>query len=367
MIIGVTSMPTSTATSIPLANPVNHCLLSDSELFTKQAGRLVGSMSEWSGDTLDRANEPATTIETAVGPTDKSILITGGAGFVGSHLAEALAVDNDVVVLDNCSTGDQTTVPSDVALHQGDIRNPSVIESLVAEADIVYHQAAIVSIEDSLSRPVESHGTNVSATVSLLDVARRYDTRVVFASSCAAYGDPTQIPIPETEPTDPLSPYAVDKLAADHYVRVYGQQYDFPTVALRYFNIYGPGQRGDYSGVIDAFTERARAGEPLEVHGDGDQTRDFVHISDIVRANLAAGVTPHTGQAYNVGTGQETTIRELAVTIRDIIDPDVPITHTDRRPGDIQRSRADLTRSKQQLGYEPHVSLTDGLYSLFDH
>jgi UDP-glucose 4-epimerase len=322
-------------------------------------------MSESRGDTVGETDEPATTVDTAIGPTDKSILITGGAGFVGGHLAEALAVENDVVVVDNCSTGDPAAVPSDVGLHQGDIRDLSVLEPLVSEADIVYHQAAIVSIEDSLSRPVESHGTNVSATVSLLDVARRYDTRVVFASRCAAYGDPTQIPVPESEPMNPLSPYAVDKLAADHYVRVYGQQYDFPTVALRYFNIYGAGQRGDYSGVIDAFAERARAGEPLEVHGEGDQTRDFVHISDIVRANLAAGVTPHTGQAYNVGTGQETTIQELAVMIRDLIGTDVPITHTDRRPGDIKRSRADLTRSRRQLGYEPQVSLSDGLESLF--
>lgn len=312
--------------------------------------------------------DPATTeplhVDTTIGPTNKSILITGGAGFIGSHLADALAVENDVVVLDNCSKGDPATLPPEVSLHQGDIRDPSVLESFVAEADIVYHQAALVSIEESLEHPVESHGTNVSATVSLLDIARRYGTRVVFASSCAVYGDPTELPVDEREPTSPLSPYAVDKLAADHYVRVYGQQYEFPTVALRYFNVYGPGQRGDYSGVIDAFTERARAGEPLEVHGDGDQTRDFVHVSDIVRANLAAGVTSNTGQAYNVGTGQETTIQELAETIRDLIDPEVPITHTDPRPGDIERSRAELSRSTRQLGYRPQVSLDDGLRSL---
>ena len=314
-------------------------------------------MSEPRGD-------PLSTLDTTIGPTDKSILITGGAGFIGSHLATALAVDNDVVVLDNCSKGNPSTLPPEVRLHQGDIRDPSVLESFVAEADIVYHQAALVSIEESLERPVESHGTNVSATVSLLDIARRYGTRVVFASSCAIYGNPTGVPVDESEPTSPLSPYAVDKLAADHYVRVYGQQYEFPTVALRYFNVYGPGQRGDYSGVIDAFTERARAGEPLEVHGDGDQTRDFVHVSDIVQANLAAGVTSNTGRAYNVGTGQETTIQELAEMIRNLIDPEVSITHTDPRPGDIDRSRADLTRSRQQLGYRPQTALDDGLRSL---
>jgi len=307
----------------------------------------------------------ATAVDTTIGPTDKSILITGGVGFIGSHLAEALTVDNDVTVLDHCSTGDPTTLPSDVDFYKGDIRDTSALEPLVEEADIVYHQAALVSIEESLERPVESHTTNVSATVSLLDVARRSETRVVFASSCAVYGDPTGVPVAETEPTSPLSPYAVDKLAADHYVRVYGQQYGFPTVVLRYFNVYGPGQQGEYSGVIDAFSERARAGEPIEVHGEGDQTRDFVHVSDIVRANLVAGVTPNTGRAYNVGTGEETTIKDLAVMIRDITGSNVSITHTDPRPGDIARSRADLTRTKQQLSYEPQVSLVDGLRSLY--
>ncbi|MFW6320950.1 MAG: NAD-dependent epimerase/dehydratase family protein [Halohasta sp.] len=307
----------------------------------------------------------ATVVDTTMGPSGKSILVTGGAGFIGSHLAEALAVENDVTVLDNCSKGDSSLLPSDVTFHRGDIRDRSTIDSLVAEADIVYHQAALVSIQESLQRPVESHATNASATVSLLDAARNHDARVVFASSCAIYGDPTAVPIDETEPPSPLSPYAVDKLAADHYVRVYGQQYGFPTVVLRYFNVYGPGQRGAYSGVIDAFGERALAGEPLEIHGEGDQTRDFVHVSDVVRANLAAGVTSRTGRAYNVGTGKETTIAELARTIRTITDSDAPITHTDPRPGDIARSRADLTRSTRALGYEPKVSLTDGLRALY--
>ena len=301
-----------------------------------------------------------------LGPTGESILITGGAGFIGSHLAAALAADNDVTVLDNCSGGEPARLPATVDVQRGDIREPSARDGLVAEADIVYHEAAIVSVEESLERPVESHGTNVAATVSLLDTARKHDTRVVFASSCAIYGDPTGVPISEHEPASPLSPYAVDKLAADHYVRVYGRQFDFPTVALRYFNVYGPGQRGDYSGVIDAFIERAQAGKPLEVHGEGDQTRDFVHVSDIVRANLAAGVTPHTGRAYNIGTGQETSIQELAETIRDLVGTDAPITHTDPRPGDISRSRADLTRSTERLGYEPTVELSDGLGTVLD-
>ena len=301
-----------------------------------------------------------------LGPTGESILITGGAGFIGSHLAAALAADNDVTVLDNCSGGEPARLPATVDVHRGDIREPSARDALIAEADIVYHEAAIVSVEESLERPVESHGTNVAATVSLLDTAREHDTRVVFASSCAIYGDPTGVPISEHEPASPLSPYAVDKLAADHYVRVYGRQFDFPTVALRYFNVYGPGQRGDYSGVIDAFIERAQAGKPLEVHGAGDQTRDFVHVSDIVRANLAAGVTPHTGRAYNIGTGQETSIQELAETIGDLVGTDAPITHTDPRPGDISRSRADLTRSAERLGYEPTVGLSEGLRTVLD-
>lgn len=321
-------------------------------------------MSDYS--TPNGTDSAATTVDTERGPTDKSVLITGGAGFIGSHLADALAVENEVHVLDNCSKGDPALLGADVEFHRGDIRDRSLLESLVPTVDIVYHQAALVSIEDSLERPTESHETNVGATVSLLDVARKHGTRVVFASSCAAYGDPTTLPVDEGEPTTPLSPYAVDKLAADHYLQVYGNQYEFPTVALRYFNVYGPGQRGDYSGVIDAFLERARAGKPLEVHGEGTQTRDFVHVSDIVRANLAAGVTPHTGRAYNVGTGTETTILELAETIRDLVDTDVAITHTDPRPGDVDRSRADLSAARQRLGYEPQVTLSEGLRSLVE-
>jgi len=309
-------------------------------------------------------DSPTTRIDTERGPTDTSILITGGAGFIGSHLVDALAVENEVHVLDNCSKGDPAVLPASVEFHQGDIRDRALLETLVSNVDIVYHQAAIVSIEQSLERPTESHATNVGATVSLLNAARKHDTRVVFASSCAAYGDPTTLPVEEGEPATPLSPYAVDKLAADKYLQVYGQQYEFPTVALRYFNVYGPGQRGDYSGVIDAFLERARAGEPLEVHGEGTQTRDFVHISDIVRANLAAGVTSHTGRAYNVGTGTETTILELAKTVRDLVDPSVEIVHTDPRPGDIHRSRADLSAAQNRLGFEPQVTLSDGLRSL---
>ncbi len=315
-------------------------------------------------DSTATTGSASTAVDTAIGPTDKSILITGGAGFIGSHLADALAVENEVHVLDNCSNDERAELPDSVEFHHGDIREQAVLETLVPTVDIVYHQAAIVSIEESLERPTESHETNVGATVSLLDVARKQGTRVVFASSCAAYGDPTALPVDESESPTPLSPYAVDKLAADHYVRVYGQQYEFPTVALRYFNVYGAGQRGDYSGVIDAFVERARAGEPLEVHGEGDQTRDFVHISDIVRANLAAGVTPHTGQAYNVGTGTETSVLELAETIRELVDNDVPIVHTEPRPGDIDRSRAELSAARRQLGYEPQVELTAGLRSL---
>ncbi len=311
-----------------------------------------------------RTNSLVTTVDTERGPTDKSILVTGGAGFIGSHLTAALAVENEVHVLDNGSTGNPAILPASVEFHHGDIRDRSVLETLVPTVDIVYHQAAIVSIEDSLDRPTESHETNVAATVALLDVARKHGTRVVFASSCAAYGDPTTLPVEESEPATPLSPYAVDKLAADQYLQVYGQQYGFPTVALRYFNVYGPGQRGDYSGVIDAFLDRARAGEPLEVHGEGDQTRDFVHIADVVRANLAAGVTPNTGRAYNVGTGTETTIRELAETVRERVDPSVEIVHTEPRPGDIDRSRADLSAARTQLGYEPQVTLSEGLQSL---
>jgi UDP-glucose 4-epimerase len=185
---------------------------------------------------------------------------------------------------------------------------------------------------------------------------------VVLASSAAVYGQPESVPVEEDHPKEPTSPYGVSKLAVDLYARRYADLYDLETVALRYFNIYGPRQRGgDYSGVITAFVERALDGDPITVHGDGEQTRDFVHVRDVVRANLRAATTEYVGEAFNVGTGDSVTVAELAERVRDATDSDSAVVHTDPREGDIRHSRADVTRASRRLGFEASVPLSEGL------
>jgi len=296
----------------------------------------------------------------------RDVLVTGGAGFVGSHLADALVADNDVTVLDALTTGRRGNVPEGVTLVEGDLRDEETVAEHAAGADVIFHQAALVSVAASTDRPRESNAVNVAGTLALFEAARRSDARVVVASSCALYGHPEYVPVDEDHPTEPTSPYGVDKLAVDHYARVYADLYGLPVVPLRYFNVYGPRQSADYSAVIRTFAEQARNGDPITVEGDGTQTRDFVHVSDVVRANLLAAGTDAVGEPFNVGTGTETSIRELAEAVREAADSDSPIVHVDPRPGDIERSVADTARACERLGFEAETSLDGGLSGLFD-
>lgn len=293
------------------------------------------------------------------------MLVTGGAGFIGSHLVDALVRHNDVRVLDDFSTGRPGFVHDDATLYEGDIRDSDLVDEAMAGVDVVFHEAALVDVSRSVSEPIASQAINVDGTLTVLEAARRADARVVVASSAAVYGNPVSLPIDEDHPLAPNSPYGLQKLTIDEYARLYDELYDLPTVPLRYFNAYGPRQTGgDYAGVIAVFLEQARAGEPLTVHGDGTQTRDFVHVSDIVQANLRAATTAETGRAFNVGTGESVTIRELAEIVRRVTGADVPIEHVDAREGDIDRSRADISRARDRLGYEPTRQLEAGLSDL---
>ena len=296
------------------------------------------------------------------GPTGQSVLVTGGAGFIGSHLAEALIPDNDVTVLDDLSSGSRQAVPDEATFAHADVREESVLAAQLESTDLVFHQAANASVSQSVKNPIASHENNVDATLQLLEGARREDVRVVLASSCAIYGHPETVPIPESEPTNPTSPYGLEKLTVDHYARLYHELYGLETVVLRYFNVYGPRQSGgNYSGVIDVFLDQATGGGPLTVHGDGTQTRDFVYVSDVVRANLAAAVTDQVGEAFNIGTGRSISIRELAELVRDSVETTVEIVHTDSRPGDVELSEADVSKATNQLQFEPMVRIADGL------
>lgn len=291
----------------------------------------------------------------------KRILITGGAGFIGHNIAEALVRKNDVRILDDLSGGSRSNVPDEATLIEGDVRNGDVLDRATDSVDIIFHNAALVSVEESLRRPELTHEVNVTATVNLLERARRESARFVFASSAAVYGHPETVPIPESASTEPTSPYGLSKLVAEKYVRLYADLYDLSAISLRYFNVYGPGQiEGDYSAVIGVFLKQAMAGDSITVEGNGSQTRDFVHVMDIARANLLAAGSEVTG-VINVGTGESVSILELAEIIREIVVSDSDIVHTSRRPGDIDRSCADVSRLESTLGLKRFRALEEGL------
>lgn len=295
----------------------------------------------------------------------QTVLITGGAGFVGGHLAAALVSECEVRVLDDLSSGSPDRVPNSATFVEGDIRDSETVDELVDGVNVVFHQAGLVSVPASVERPVESHERNVAGTLNVLEAAREEGARVVSASSVAVYGNPTSTPIQETDTKEPTSPYGLDKLALDHYSRLYHEQYDVETVALRYFNVYGPHQAtGGYGGVISTFLEQARNNESLTVEGDGTQTRDFIHVSDVVRANLAAATTDHIGRAYNIGTGTSISIIELADLVRTLAETEPEIIHTAPRPNDILHSCSDTERAREELGFEPTVELESGLADL---
>ena len=295
----------------------------------------------------------------------RTLLVTGGAGFIGSHIVDAVVDRNDVRVLDSLSTGSRDRLPDGVRLIEGDIRDQETVEAAMEGVDVVFHEAAMVSVPESVDRPRACHDVNGTATVTLLEAARANDSRVVFASSAAIYGHPDRVPIAEDAPKRPASPYGLEKLTGDYYTRIYADRYGLDTVSLRYFNAYGPRQTGgQYSGVISTFLDQARLGEPITVEGDGEQTRDFVHVDDIVQANLRAATTDSTGTSYNIGTGSNITIRELAETVQRVTDTDSEIVHVDPRPGDIEQSEADITKARDRLGYTPTVTLEDGLSQL---
>lgn len=297
---------------------------------------------------------------------DSSVLVTGGAGFIGSHIAEALANRADVRVVDDLSRGTRAHVPEGARLIEGDIRDRSLLREATDGVDVIFHQAGLVSVPQSIERPMDCHDINSTGTLAVLEAARQADSRVVTASSAAIYGQPDSVPVTEDQTKTPRSPYGIGKLSLDHYTRAYADQYDLPAVALRYFNVYGPRQQGGpYSGVIATFRDQAASGGPLTVEGDGHQTRDFVHVDDVVQANLRAAKTDSTGRAINIGSGDSVSIRGLADMVRRIADTETEVKQVAPRSGDIRHSTADISRAQRLLGYEPTVSLQEGLKRLF--
>ena len=293
---------------------------------------------------------------------NKLIVVTGGVGFIGSHIAWELVKDNEVIVIDNMYTGKEENVPPGAKLVKADIRDYEAIAELISNADYVFHEAAQVSVVESIRDPVFTEEVNVIGTLNILRALMEGHGKLVFASSAAVYGDNPNLPLKETERPRPLSPYGVTKAAAEEYLRVFNELYGLPVVSLRYFNVFGPRQSANqYAGVISIFINRALTGEPLVIYGDGKQTRDFIYVKDIVRANLLVAESRRAnGRVFNVATGKQTSILELAMKVIEITGTTSSIVFDKPRPGDIRHSQADITEIRK-LGFEPEWSLEEGL------
>lgn len=295
-------------------------------------------------------------------------LVTGGAGFIGSNIVDALLERGDEVrVLDDLSSGFRANVNDGAELLEGSITDGDLLARACAGVEVVFHQAALRSVFRSVEQPLPTDHVNTHGTLAVLDAARQGGARrVVAASSSSVYGGADVRPTPETERLTPRSPYAVSKLAGEHYCRVYAELYGLETVALRYFNVYGPRQRPDsqYAAVIPLFIDALRAGEAPLVHGDGEQSRDFAFISDVVAANLAAASAPAErcrGKAYNIAGGGEHTLLDLLRILGDVLGVTPEPTHTDPRPGDVRHAQAYISAAERDLGYRPTVTFEQGL------
>jgi UDP-glucose 4-epimerase len=301
------------------------------------------------------------------------ILVTGGAGFIGSHLVDRLVGEGfEVVVLDSLQRGRLENIKSHVGKRnfrfvKGDIRDFRLVNKLARNVDGVLHQAALVNIPQSIDNPTLVNEVNVDGTLGLLKACVDCGVkRFVYASSCAVYGEAENLPIREDSTLTPLSPYGVSKLAAESYVRVFCDVFGLETVCLRYFNVYGPRQaNNDYSGVITQFMNRLVCGSSLRVFGDGEQTRDFVHVQDVVEANVLALSEQVAGEIFNIGTGFATTINRLANLVLEITkNTHLKLVHEEPRKGDIKHSVADISKAKKRLHYNPRVKLKEGLDEL---
>ncbi len=298
-------------------------------------------------------------------------MITGGAGFIGSHIADRLLADgHKVVVLDDFSTGKRENLPehSNLGVVECDIRDSEQVDKYMEGVDWVFHKAAIASVPKTVNDPINSSQVNYLGGLNVLEAARKHQIkRLVFASSAALYGDEPTLPKVESMHPMTLSPYAVDKLATECACGVYSRLYGVDTVCLRYFNVYGPRQdpSSPYSGVISIFADKLNNQQTPTIFGDGEQTRDFVYISDVVEANMQA-VKIETGQGaiFNVATGEKQTLNTLLKVMCDIHEAEFSAEYAEPRQGDIKDSYATIDKAKADLGWQPKVQLQDGLRNL---
>lgn len=306
----------------------------------------------------------------------KKILVTGGAGFIGSHIAQALVASGEkgVRVVDDLSTGHRENLQEftdRVEFIEGDLNEPDVLQRAMAGVELVFHEAAIPSVPRSVADPRATHRACVEATFNVLEAARENGVRrIVYAASSSAYGDQETLPKQEDMSPAPLSPYAVAKLVGEYYCQVWTRAYGIEAVALRYFNVFGARQdpSSTYSGVISRFIDALMSGEPPVIFGDGEQSRDFTPIANVVDANMRAATAPKAaGQVINIANGERTTLNELLENLKKLTGhEDVKAEYRDARAGDVKHSLADITRAKKLLGYEPQIRLEEGLRSTIE-
>jgi nucleoside-diphosphate-sugar epimerase len=293
-------------------------------------------------------------------------LVTGGAGFIGSHTSEALvARGHNVRVVDNLATGYERNLRKGVEFVKGDLAEPALAANVVKGIDYVIHQAAIPSVPRSVNKPAESHRANVDATLNLLIASRDAGVkRLVFAGSSSVYGDTVVLPKTETMPTNPLSPYALQKLMGEMYGQMFTRLYGFETVTTRYFNVFGPRQdpSSPYSGVISLFIKALHEKTTPAIYGDGEQTRDFTFVTNVVDGVIRAAETPGVGgEVFNIATNKRISLNDLLATLNRIFGTNIQPIYKDARAGDVRDSQADISKAERLLGYKPIVGLEQGL------
>ena len=301
--------------------------------------------------------------------TNKNILITGGAGFIGSHIAESILENGgNVRIFDNLSTGyisNLETIKNNIEFIQGDIRDVDALNKSCKGIDIIFHEAAEVSVQKTFENPIETSIINDIGTLNVFETARNCGVkRVVFASSCAVYGNDPELPKKEVMKPNPKSFYAAQKIMGEYYASLYHDLYQLETVCLRYFNVYGPRQdpSSSYSGVISIFLNKAINHSAPTIFGDGCQSRDFVNVADVVRANLLAATQEEiSGNVYNIGTEKMTTINELWAIIARLTQKQLTPSYASPRPGEVRASLSDVSKARSELGYSPLVSFEKGL------
>jgi nucleoside-diphosphate-sugar epimerase len=301
-----------------------------------------------------------------------TVLVTGGAGFIGSHLTDRLLDEgHDVRVVDDLSTGNASNLSSardEIDFHEIDLRSTEV-GPLLDDVDWVFHQGAIPSVPRSFSMVVESTDVNIMGTVRLFEEARKRDVkRVVFASSSSVYGDRDELPKHEDMEPRPQSPYAASKVTCERYAEIFSERMDLDVVGLRYFNVFGPRQSADsdYAAVVPNFITAFLSGENPVIYGDGEQSRDFTFVEDVVRANIAALQEGEPGSIYNVGKNEKTTVNDLLYEIRRITGSQLEPRYEEPRPGDVRHSRANADRLREDTGFEVETALDDGLRKTVD-